>query len=141
MNFTEDHCREKQIRKARIFNYIVVLLNRGSLNTPVPNGEYLIGSFGVPGLVRWLAGTGLNEVDCVATSCQILLRFTKPARNRTFALKIFPSFLFPCAQMKPDAIAVFPNFRVWISSTVIYPKGFAAARTWDTLTSVALPLP
>jgi len=125
MNFTEDHCREKQIRKARTFKYIVVLLNRESLNTPVPNEEYLIGSFGVPGLVRWLAGTGLNEVDCVATSCQILSRFTKPARNPTFALKLFSSFLFPCAEMKPDAIAVFPNFRVRISSTVIYPKGLS----------------
>jgi hypothetical protein len=125
MNFTEDHCREKQIRKARTFKYIVVLLNRESLNTPVPNEEYLIGSFGVPGLVRWLAGTGLNEVDCVATSCQILSRFTKPARNRTFALKLFSSFLFPCAEMKPDAIAVFPNFRVRISSTAIYPKGLS----------------
>jgi hypothetical protein len=66
-----------------------------------------------------LAGTGLNEVDCVAKSCQIPSRCAKAARNRTFALKILPSFLLPCAKRKPDAVALFPNFRAWISSTVI----------------------
>jgi hypothetical protein len=48
----------------------------------------------------------------------ISVALTKTARNRTFALKIFPSFLFPCVEMKPHAIAVFPNSRLWISSTV-----------------------
>jgi hypothetical protein len=41
----------------------------------------------------------LKAVDCVAASCQSLPRFTRAAKKRTFALKIFPSWRFPCASV------------------------------------------